>query len=112
MRDRRKVSTIRSARFGEATALGRGNIILYNYLKEKEAFSIDRSGHYLVDFDKAEQAVTEIASRVLTIQGEGDSAAANQLIETYGAPSESLLLDFAAMKRARIPVDVRFQFVW
>ena len=106
------VSTIRSARFGDATALGRGNIILYNYLKEKEAFSIDRSGHYLVDFDKAEQAVTEIASRVLTIQGEGDSAAANQLIETYGAPSESLLLDFAAMKRARIPVDVRFQFVW
>ena len=106
------VSTIRSARFGEATALGRGNIVLYNFLKEKEAFGIDRSGHYLVDFDKAEQAVTELASRVLTIQGEGDSAAAHALIETYGAPSESLLLDFAAMKRARIPVDVRFQFVW
>ena len=106
------VSTIRSARFGEATALGRGNIIIYNFLKEKEAFGIDRSGHYLVDFDKTEQAVTDLASRVLTIQGEGDSAAAHALIETYGTSSESLLLDFAAMKRARIPVDVRFQFVW
>ncbi len=106
------VSTIRSARFGEATALGRANIILYNYLKEHEAFTIDRTGHYLVDFDKTEQAVTELASKVLTIQGSGDQEAAATLISDYGTASESLLLDFAAMKRARIPVDVRFQFVW
>lgn len=106
------VSTIRSARFGEATATGRANIILYNYLKEKEAFSIDRSGDYVVDFDKTEAAVTELASRVLTIQGDGDREAARQLSEAYGTASETLLLDFAAMKRARIPVDVRFQFVW
>ena len=106
------VSTIRSARFGDATATGRANIILYNYLKEKGAFSIDRSGDYLVDFDKTEAAVTELASRVLTIQGDGNREAARILSETYGTPSETLLLDFAAMKRARIPVDVRFQFVW
>lgn len=106
------VSTIRSARFGEATALGRANIILYNYLKEKGAFSIDRTGHYQVDFDLAEKAVADLATQVLTIQGEGDREAAHRMIETYGAPSESLLLDFAAMQRARIPVDVRFQFVW
>ena len=106
------VSTIRSARFGEATALGRGNIIIYNYLKSQEAFSIDRSGHYMIDFDKTEAAVTELASRVLTIQGEGDREAAAALISDFGTASESLLLDFAAMKRARIPVDVRFQFVW
>ena len=106
------VSTIRSARFGDATALGRGNIIIYNYLKSQEAFSIDRSGHYMIDFDKTEAAVTELASRVLTIQGEGDREAATALISDFGTASESLLLDFAAMKRARIPVDVRFQFVW
>jgi len=106
------VSTIRSARFGDATALGRANIILYNYLREREAFSIDRTGHYLIDFDRCEQAITELAGKVLTIQGEGDREAASQMIEAYGAPSESLLLDFAAMQRARIPVDVRFQFVW
>lgn len=106
------VSTIRSARFGDATATGRANIILYNYLKEKGAFSIDRSGDYLIDFDKTEAAVTELASRVLTIQGDGNREAARTLAKTYGTPSETLLLDFAAMKRARIPVDVRFQFVW
>ena len=106
------VSTIRSARFGEATALGRANIVLYNCLKEKEAFSIDRTGHYLVDFDRTEKAITDLATQVLTIQGSGDRQAAHQMIETYGSASESLLMDFAAMKRARIPVDVRFQFVW
>ena len=106
------ISTIRSARFGDATALGRANIIIYNFLREKEAFSIDRTGHYLVDFDRAEQAITELASKVLTIQGSGDREAAGALIRNYGTASESLLLDFAAMKRARIPVDVRFQFVW
>jgi hypothetical protein len=106
------ISTIRSARFGDATALGRANIIIYNFLREKEAFSIDRTGHYLVDFDRAEQAITELASKVLTIQGSGDREAAGALIRNYGTAYESLLLDFAAMKRARIPVDVRFQFVW
>ena len=94
------------------TALGCANIILYNYLKEKGAFSIDRTGHYLVDLDLAEKAVADLATQVLTIQGEGDREAAHRMIEAYGAPSESLLLDYAAMQRARIPVDVRFQFVW
>ena len=56
--------------------------------------------------------MTELASRVLTIQGDGNREAARQLSEAYGTASETLLLDFAAMKRARIPVDVRFQFVW
>ena len=106
------ISTIRSARFGEETALGRANTVVYNFLKEQGAFSIDRSGHYLVDFDKAEQAVTDLSSRVLTLQGEGDREAARKLISDYGTPSESLLMDFAAMGRAHIPVDVRFQFVW
>ena len=106
------VSTIRSARFGDSSALGRANTVVYNYLKEQGAFSIDRSGHYLIDFDHAEQAVTDLSTRVLTIQGDGDRAAARQLIADYGTASESLLMDFAAMKRARIPVDVRFQFVW
>ena len=106
------VSTIRSARFGDSSALGRANTVVYNYLKEQGAFSIDRSGHYLIDFDHADQAVTDLSTRVLTIQGDGDRAAARQLIADYGTASESLLMDFAAMKRARIPVDVRFQFVW
>ena len=106
------VANIRSSRFGEAAALGLSNIIIYNWMKEKQAFSIDRSGHYLVDFDKAEQAVRELATRILTIQATGDKAAASALIRNYGTTAESLLLDFAALQRAHIPMDIRFQFGW
>ena len=106
------VANIRSSRFGEAAALGLSNIIIYNWMKEKQAFSIDRSGHYLVDFDKAEQAVRELATRILTIQATGDKAAASALIRDYGTTAESLLLDFAALQRAHIPMDIRFQFGW
>lgn len=106
------VSLIRSARFGEANALGCANIMLYNFLKEEQAFSIDRNGRYLIDFDATEKAIANVAGKVLTIQATGDYDAAKRLIAEYGKTSESLLLDFAAFKRARIPVDVRFQFVW
>ena len=106
------ISTIRSARFGEATALGQANIVTYNWLKEHEAFSIDRNGRYVVDFDKAEKAVTDLTACVLTLQATGDKAGAEKLLENYGRTSESLSLDFAALQRAHIPMDVRFQFVW
>ncbi|MBQ9462534.1 MAG: Zn-dependent hydrolase [Bacteroidales bacterium] len=106
------VTLIRSSRFGEANALGSANIILYNYLKEQGGFSIDRNGHYAVDFDKAERAITDIASRVLTLQATGDRAAALKLVTDYGTTSESLSQSFAGLRQARIPMDVRFQFVW
>ena len=106
------VGLIRSSRFGEANALGSANIILYNFMKERGAFGIDRNGRYLVDFDKAEAAVTEMGTRVLGIQATGDRDAAHKLVADYGTASESLSQSFAALRQARIPMDVRFQFVW
>ncbi len=106
------ISLIRSSRFGEASALGQANIILYNLLKERDSFSIDRNGHYQIDFEKAEKSIAEIAGNILTIQATGDRDAARKLIEDYGSTSESLRFDFAALQRARIPLDVRLQFVW
>ena len=103
---------IRSSRFGNAEALGRANIICYNFLKEQGAFSHNSAGLYHIDYDKAEAAITALSERVLTIQATGDRAASDALIRQYGSVSESLAQDFAAMNRAGIPTDVRFQFVW
>ena len=103
---------IRSSRFGNSEALGTANVICYNYLKEKGAFGHNASGLYHVDFDKAEEAIAALAGEALKIQATGDRAAAQELIATYGRISESLSQDFAAMNRASIPTDVRFQFVW
>jgi hypothetical protein len=103
---------IRSSRFGNAEALGRANIICYNYLKEQGAFAHNASGLYHIDYDKAEAAIASLASEVLTLQATGDREGAAAFSAKYGTVGESLSQDFAAMQRAGIPTDVRFQFVW
>ncbi len=103
---------IRSSRFGNTEALGRANIICYNFLKEQGAFEHNQSGLYHIDFDKAEAAITALAEKVLTLQATGDRAGADAFVAEYSQISESLAQDFAAMDRAAIPTDLRFQFVW
>lgn len=103
---------VRSSRFGNAEALGRANIICYNYLKEQGAFEHGRSGLYHIDYDKAEAAIASLAEKVLTLQATGDRAGADALVAAYSEIPESLAQDFAAMDRATIPTDLRFQFVW
>ena len=103
---------VRSSRFGNAEALGRANIICYNYLKEQGAFEHGRSGLYHIDYDKAEAAIASLAEKVLTLQATGDRAGADALVAAYSEIPESLAQDFAAMNRASIPTDLRFQFVW
>ena len=103
---------IRSSRFGSAEALGKANIACYNYLKEAGAFAHNASGLYHIDYDKAEAAIASLSEKILTIQATGDIEAARELLGTYGNVSESLAQDFAALDRAHIPTDVRFQFVW
>lgn len=106
------VSTIRSARMGEATALGKSNIILYNILAENKAIFVDNRGHYSIDFDKVESTIQSTIANILTMQATGNKALAEEIIADYGAASDVLRLDFAALERAQIPLDVRFQFGW
>ena len=103
---------IRSSRFGNAEALGSANIICYNYLKEQGAFAHNSEGLYHIDTDKAEAAITSLAGKVLTLQATGDKAGAAEFIAAYNQVPESLSQDFAAMQRAGIPTDLRFQFIW
>ena len=103
---------IRSSRFGNAEALGRANIVCYNYLKEQGAFTHNAAGLYHIDYDKAEAAITSLATQVLTLQATGDREGADAFVAKYSTVGESLSQDFAAMRRAAIPTDVRFQFVW
>ena len=105
-------STIRSSRFGDSEALGRANIVCYNYLSEQGAFVRGADGRYVIDYDKAGAAVTSLAGKVLELQAKGDRAAAEQFISGYVGISESLAKDLDAMADAGIPTDIRFQFVW
>ena len=105
-------SFIRSGRFGNAEALGRANIICYNYLAEKGSFNRNPNGHYTINYDAAEKAVASLAGELLKIQAEGDKAAADGFIRKYSSVGKELEADFINIRLEKIPVDIRFEYEW
>ena len=105
-------SFIRSGRFGNAEALGRANIICYNYLAANGSFNRNPNGHYTVNYDKAEKAVASLAGELLKIQAEGNKAAAEDFIRKYSSVGKDLEADFINIRLEKIPVDIRFEYDW
>lgn len=100
----------RSVRFGASSAHGKANMIRFNYFLEKEAFSRDETtGTYRVDFDKMTEAMNELASEILTIQGDGNYEAARQMVEEKGMIGDMLRADLQRIAAAGIPRDIRFR---
>ncbi|RMF39378.1 MAG: Zn-dependent hydrolase [Planctomycetota bacterium] len=99
----------RSVRFGAASAHGRANMIRFNFFQEQGAFSRSPGGKYRVHFDRFADATQALAARLLTIQGDGDQAAARHLVETLGQMPPQLQSDLDRLNTAGIPVDVVFE---
>ena len=103
-------SLVRSERFGEGSALGRANIIIYNYLAENGAISRNESGKYVIDYARAQEVVTLLAGEVLTIQATGDYEAAATLEQQYGTRTDAFKGDLRNIRLEGIPADLRFEF--
>ena len=103
-------SLVRSERFGEGSALGRANIIIYNYLVETGAIDRNEAGRYVIDYAKAQSSVMALASEVLSIQATGDFEAARTLQEKYGKLSMVFKGDLRNIRLEGIPADLRFEF--
>ncbi len=101
---------IRSQRFGEGEALGRANIMCYNYLSEQGAFSRSEAGTYKIDFAKAEEAITSLAGLILKTQAVGDKAAADRFEARYSKLSEAFMADLVNLSLDKIPADIRLIF--
>lgn len=103
-------SVKRSSRFGTAGAHGTAGMIRFNLFAREEAFSrCADTDTYLVDFDKMKEAVEKIVEKLITIQGDGDYEAAQELARQYGSMSETLQGDIERINRENIPVDVAFK---
>ena len=100
---------IRSVRFGASDAHGIANMVCFNFFEEKQAFTRDADGRYRVDFDKTRAAMNELSSVLLTIQGDGDYAAAQKLTAEKGTIGTALAADLKRLESASIPVDVVFE---
>lgn len=103
-------SLFRSIRFGGSSAHGRANIAAFNFLKEQGAFTRDpASGEYRVDFPKMQAATNALASKILTMQGDGDYEAVGAFQQQYGTISAELQGDLDRLKSKAIPVDLVFE---
>lgn len=100
----------RSTRFGAASAHGKANMMQFNYLRSKEAFSKDEeSGKYTVNFELMKDALGEMLEKIITIQGDGDYEAAKKWVESEGIMSEELRKDLDKIDEAGIPKDIVFK---
>lgn len=99
----------RSVRFGAASAHGKANMIRFYYFQDAGAFSRDEAtGTYSVNFDKMKVAMQNLTNEIITLQGDGDYAKAQNLIEEKGYIREDLQNDLNRLNELSIPVDLVF----
>lgn len=103
-------SLIRSQRFGEAEALGRSNIIIYNYLLKDKAIARKENGKYFIDYKKAYSSLTTLAGIILKTQATGDIKFASDFEKEYGQISDAFKADLVNLRLEKIPVDIRFTY--
>lgn len=101
-------SLVRAERFGEGSALGRANTIIYNYLHEAGAFERHPSGQYSLDYGKMETALESLTALVLETQANGNKDFAAQFEERFSKRSEEYKADLMNLGLEKIPVDIRF----
>ena len=100
---------IRSVRFGASEAHGIANMVCFNFFESMQAFERGADGRYRVDFEKTRAAMDALSRTLLTIQGDGDYAAAQRLSAEQGVIGATLAADLKRLETANIPVDVIFE---
>src|SRR3954466_2523293 len=101
-------SAFRSIRFGVNEAHGRGIAIQLNYLLDQRGFVVNNDGSFTVNKDRIKEGVAGLTRDIMTIQAEGDYAAAKALGDKMGVvrPPVQKALD----KLQAIPVDIEPRF--
>ena len=82
---------LRSIRFGQGSAYGVIRLAAWNFFVEKGGLTYDRAGrHYDVNMARMTPAVKDLLIQLVTIEGEGDQAAAKAFIAKYSTISPQL----------------------
>lgn len=103
-------SVFRSVRFGTSDAHARANMLRFNFFMNAGALQRDEAtGTYRVDAAKMHQAIADLSAVILELQGDGDLAGVQALMEKEGSIKPELQKDLDRLKSAKIPVDVVFE---
>jgi len=104
------VNILRSIRRGIENPAGKANMMSFNYFMEKGAFQRNSdSGRYKVDVEKAKMAMNSWIKIIIEIQGNGNKAAALDLLKTKGSMAPVLRADLDRLKSVNIPKDVIYE---
>jgi hypothetical protein len=95
---------LRTLRFGTAEALGRAEMMEFNYLVENGALSY-AAGRYRIDYARMPGAIATLAKELLQMEATGDRARTAAWFQKYNAMPAELKSALAAA--ADIPVDIR-----
>jgi hypothetical protein len=96
----------RSIRFGAHEAHGMGTLMQLNYHRKTGAFIYDPDTRkFSINMDKIEDSITEMAKKILILEGDGNYENAAAFIAEYGEIDEVIqgLLD----SLTDIPVDIQ-----
>ena len=98
----------RAVRFGTSEAHGQANLLQFNWLREKGALRVDRSGRFSADLPALVEQNRLLAREILTIQAQGSYQRAKEFLTQYAValPPE---LKAALEKLNHVPVDIRPQ---
>ena len=102
-------SMFRSIRFGINEAHGRGVALQLNYFLDNGGVKVAPDGTFTVDPPRIRQNVVDLTRDIMTMQANGDYAAAKQMIEKLVSirPPVQAVLD----KLKDVPVDIEPRFV-
>jgi len=96
----------RSTRFGIKEAHGGSNIMQFNYLREKGAFTYDEKNiKFAVDRTKIEAAIKSLAQDLLMLEAKGDYEGAKKFVEKYRMMPKEIEKALSTLKD--VPVDIR-----
>jgi hypothetical protein len=96
----------RSIRFGAHEAHGMGTLMQLNYHRKTGAFVFDaETQKFSIDMDKIKDSITEMAQKILILEGDGNYENASAFIAEYGELDDVIqgLLDSIT----DIPVDIQ-----
>ena len=100
---------LRSVRFGATEAHGIANMMCFNYMQDKGAFTRNKEGKYVVDSKKMRAALESWAALVIKTEGDGDYDAAKAYADKNGKVRPDLAKDLKAIEKANIPLDIRYE---
>jgi hypothetical protein len=98
-------SAFRSVRFGVTEAHGKGMALQFNYFLDKGAFTVNGDGTFAVDVPKMKSAVRSLTHDLLTIEAEGNYAAAKKMLDTLAVIRPAMRRALDGLKDLATDID-------